>query len=93
MMEVNQSVQLCSDRDATSALSLGAQVKYSNTSHTHTHTTTTSLFSFGSVFTGRGMTFLFFQNEQKKKINIKNKIQLKEEDGEVVRYIPEVLSP
>lgn len=90
-MEVNQSVQLCSDRDATSALSLGAQVKYSNTSHTHT--TTTSLFSFGSVFTGRGMTFLFFQNEQKKKINIKNKIQLKEEDREVVCYIPEVLSP
>lgn len=34
-MEVNQSVQLCSDRDATSAMSLGAQVKYSNTSHTH----------------------------------------------------------
>lgn len=39
------------------------------------------------------MTFLFFQNEQKKKINIKNKIQLKEEDGEVLCYITEVLSP
>lgn len=92
IIEVNQSVQLCSDRDATSALSLGAQVKYSNTSHTHTRRRL--LFSrLEAFFTGRGMTFLFFQNEQKKKINIKNKIQLKEGDGEVVCYIPEVLSP
>lgn len=57
MMEVNQSVQLCSDRDAASALSLGAQVKYSNTSHTHT--TTTSLFSLGSVFYRQRNDFSF----------------------------------
>lgn len=86
---VNQSVQLCSNHDAASALSLGAQVKYSKTVHTHTRQSQRLFFShlelcFFFLYRQRN-DFFFKVNKKKLKLKTKYSKKMQMERSSVVQ--------